>query len=201
MLSKKNLLIGLGGFIALFVVIGALAGSDEDEGDSSPEPPAIVADAPDATSSPTPEPEPEAVGTSQASPAPIGTVVETGGWEIVVVSIDPDATQAVLNENMFNDPPGDGSQFFFANVSATYRGDTEGQNLLLTSFRALGPSNVAITERCGVTPDQLDTFVDVFAGGTITGNLCFEVPSSDVDSLLMYVEKIGHDRVWFALHP
>lgn len=37
-------------------------------------------------------------------------------WTVTVLSIMPDATQAILKENMFNDPPKAGNQFFMARV-------------------------------------------------------------------------------------
>jgi len=50
-------------------------------------------------------------------PIPMGTPVNLrDAWTITVLSIMPDATQAILKENMFNDPPKAGNQFFMARV-------------------------------------------------------------------------------------
>jgi hypothetical protein len=49
-----------------------------------------------------------------------------------------------------------------------------------------------------VVPGELDTFADVFAGGSITGTLCFLVPTEYVTTGSLYVTA-GFDNppVWF----
>ena len=41
--------------------------------------------------------------------------------------------------------------------------------------------------------------VDVFSGGSVTGNVCWSVLSSDAASLVMYHSPVGGTDVWFAL--
>src|SRR5690606_34913664 len=61
--------------------------------------------------------------TSLQSPLGLGRVIQVGDWLLRVSGVTPDATELVLAENMFNDAPEDGEQFFIANVEATYVGD------------------------------------------------------------------------------
>ncbi len=163
--------------------------------------------APADTPTPTVPPEPD--GSSRDLALPIGSSAEIGGWVIVVNSVTPDGTDAVMAENRFNDPPETGKQFFIVNVSATYNGDDEPSRLFSdVSISALGPSSVAyqnFIDLCGVIPDELNNFVDVFKGGTITGNVCWSVLEEDVPMLLMFIEDDtsfdADDRFWWSLAP
>jgi hypothetical protein len=127
------------------------------------------------------------------------------GWRITVTRVIPDATAIVLAENPYNDPPGPGNQFFMVKVTATYAG--AGSDSLRGSyrFRLLGASAVVLStfkNSCGVTPNGLTyTEVEVISGGTISGNLCWQVPGSDVARLVMFDADpvVKAQRVWFAL--
>ena len=55
---------------------------------------------------------------------------------------------------------------------------------------------------CGVTPNPLQSDTEVFQGGNITGNFCWDINSSDANSMVMFV-NVGYgqgDRIYFALH-
>ena len=48
---------------------------------------------------------------------------------------------------------------------------------------------------------ELDRFSEVFGGGTLSGELCFEVPESDLDSIQMLATaNFGDDPEVFALN-
>lgn len=52
-------------------------------------------------------------------------------------------------------------------------------------------------------PLDLELSNEVFAGGTIKGNVCFPVKAEDAASLLIYVEplfSIDDSRTWFSLN-
>jgi len=158
---------------------------------------------PDRPVKPAPSaPPPAPAGTTRDNPLPVGSVGTSGGWRITVLGTTPDATAAVLAENQFNDPPEPGSQFFIATVRASYVGD--GSESFLGDFRlrAVGASAVEYTtfeNSCGVIPNPI-TSNDVFPGGTIEGNVCWQVRSSDASSLVMYDEPPADDtRMFFAL--
>jgi hypothetical protein len=71
-------------------------------------------------------------------------------------------------------------------------------------FQLVGSANVTyrtIDRSCGVIPDPLPTPA-VFPGGTVTGNLCWQVPSAEVASLALshaYTFPKGDVRTWFAI--
>jgi len=134
---------------------------------------------------------------NRTSPVPIGTSADIGdGWSLTVNGVAEDSTSAVLNENMFNDPPPAGHIFMSVHVSMTntdHEKDTPfGWNLAYL----VGDSNIEFDKSCGVTPDPLDWWTDVFLGGTISGNICFVVPTADLTSPL--VLSAGREPVFFA---
>lgn len=144
---------------------------------------------------------------SRVAPLPLGTAADIGGgWIVSVVEVDFDATDVILAENMFNEPPDRGQQFVLITISATYEG-TESSSVFLPglSLKLLGISAVAYDEfdpGCGVTPNDFPSS-EVFSGGTLTGTICFAVDSEDVASLVMFGEEysfFGSDEpVWYAL--
>jgi len=147
-----------------------------------------------------------AAGTRE-NPVPIGTIVDLGdGWQIAVMSVISDATNVVLRENQFNDPPKAGNQFFLARIQAKYTGsgsDTFGGSYRL---RAVGPSSVGYTtfeNSAGVIHDPLPDS-ELFSGGVIEGNIGWEIKSSDASTLVMYDNPISFgdnkDRMYMALY-
>jgi hypothetical protein len=148
-----------------------------------------------------------APGSFRSTPLPIGASAAVGeGWTLTVLSATPNATADVLARNRFNSPPQAGKQFFIVRVSLKNEG-SQPQNLFRAGqFRLLGDANVAyrtFDPTCGVIPDPIST-TDVFPGGTITGNLCWQVPSTEVGSLVLYHEYFfagsGNEvRTFFAL--
>jgi hypothetical protein len=119
--------------------------------------------------------------------------------------VTPNGTKAILAENMFNDPPPDGMQFYLISLSLTYHGADTGNAYGLT-WKAVDANNVAYTTydpSCGVIPQEFNAGADVFPGGTITGNICFVVDSSTAKTLVLYAEPSfsfgDDDRVWFSV--
>lgn len=149
-------------------------------------------------------PPPPPIGTRE-NPIPMGTAAALeDGWTMRVAGTIPDATAAVLARNMFNDPPKPGFQFFIVRVEATYTGTGSKRFDASYRLRSVGGSAVSYStfeNSCGVIPDEISD-AEVFTGGTIAGNECWEVRTSDVGSLVMYDGPfLGNDanRKFFAL--
>ena len=152
-----------------------------------------------------------AVPTAPPAPGSRGNPIATGeaaavgdGWTLRVVDVNANANDAVLAENQFNDPPEAGEQFFIVRVAMTFNGTGSADVAAGTRLRLGGNSAVAYTtynDSCGVVPDELpDT--EVFTGGTVEGNLCWAVKSSDIGSLVLFDDSFGvadGDRTFFAL--
>jgi hypothetical protein len=54
------------------------------------------------------------------------------------------------------------------------------------TINALGSGKVQLDTACGVIPDELSQFVDLFAGSVVVGNLCFVTTPADAGQLLLY---------------
>ena len=121
-------------------------------------------------------------GSTRTSPAPVGTRVRAGDWEVRVLGSTPDGTSAVMAENQFNDPPRTGWQFYLVEVELTYRGTGSETPFLRVDLAGLGRGNVLRDDSCGVVPDELDDLTELFTGGSITGNICFEAQASEVNA-------------------
>lgn len=119
-------------------------------------------------------------------------------WQVEVLSPARDLTQAVLDENQFNDPPAAGQQFVAASVRVTYVSGPAPASLFELTFKAIGPSGVVLTTfdpSCGVVPDALDTFAELFEGGAVEGNICWPATPADAGDLTMMVEVFLDDEV------
>lgn len=161
--------------------------------------------APTAAPVPTATPTALPVGLSRTSPAPVKTLLKVGGWVVGVEAVTPNANQAVLARNQFNKPPAAGRQFFMVTVSATYDGEkTSSRFGVDLTMSSVGAANVQYNyaDDCGVTPEELPRSTEVFKGGTIKGNLCWSVRTTDVETLVMYGEpsfSTSSARAWWAL--
>ena len=149
---------------------------------------------------------------SRENPVPMGDPFEittddpTNAWEIAVVGTTPDSWSAIQAENQFNDPPESGHQFYMVRLRVRYLGPDSNSARSEVSFKALGEMGVVYSTfdpGCGVIPDELDSYTELFTGGQIEGNECWQVASQDVDSLVMIVDfgRFGGERAWFSLGP
>lgn len=143
-------------------------------------------------------------GRARTAPLAFGRAVHVGEYTLKVVDVTPDATDAVMATNQFNDPPAEGRQFFMVRIEAKYNGNGSGNVWSALSFKSVGQSNVGYdvsNSRCGVIPDQAYDVGELFEGGVAQFNVCWSVKTEDADSLLMYVDA-GYSkdtRRWFSL--
>ena len=167
-----------------------------------------------ADSTPMPEPTPFCTPPgplgSRECPLPFGIPAEvkfeeSDHWAITVLSVQRDATQVVLSENVYNDPPADANQFYMATVRAKYLGPGSTEFDGGYRLNALGVGGVVYDFRaeCGVIPSDLRLHdPELFTGGTVQGSVCWEIASSDAESLVLIVDADhfqNDDRAWFAL--
>ena len=159
------------------------------------------------TSAPTPTPAAKRLTGSLGSrgnPVPFSQAVRVGSWEVTVLGIVADATNDVLQKNRWNDPPEKGNQFFVVTVKAKYLGSSSARFDGDYRLRALGPSGVVYStfeNSCGVIPNELPD-PELFRGGQILGAECWEIASTDADSLVMLLDPNFYaedKRVWFSL--
>jgi hypothetical protein len=126
-------------------------------------------------------------------PIPAGTWAGVGPVDVVVLANETDATDLVLAENEFNVAPEPGNRFVMWRVAVANAGEQTTPLLAAVLFAVAGPSTVVYntSANCGVVPDQLDEFRDVFPGGTVEGNLCWEVADEDAEDLVLLVDEVA----------
>jgi hypothetical protein len=147
-----------------------------------------------------------ALGTRDA-PLELGTVIEMGEWTVAVTEVTLDATDAVMAENEFNDPPVEGRQFVLFRVEATYAGDDSGDPWLDFSWAIVGSGGntfggASFDDYCGVIPDALDERGETFPGGSVEGNVCVSAASDQLEGGTILVEEtfsFEDTRAFYAL--
>lgn len=154
------------------------------------------------------EPADDASSTDSAgtrdNPVPVGTTVEVEDWQVTLVEVTVDATDVVMAENEFNDPPVDGRQYVMWRVEATYNGDDSGDPWIDLSWAIVGSAgntfSTNVDDYCGVIPNALDDQGETFPGGSVTGNVCIAAESDQVEDGTIRLESfLGSDRVFFVL--
>lgn len=190
--------------------------TDDEVDDPTPDPtePPEPTPEPDPTATPEPEADPTAtpepdidpeVGTRE-NPIPLGESAQIGDWELRVIEAIPDATDLVMEENQFNDPPEDGHQFFITRIEATYVGDESSQFWLDINLNMVDDGGVVyegMDSSCGVIPDDIQNQGEAFTDATIEGNTCRSVQSEQVESALLIAEPLfsfDRERIFYALY-
>ncbi|MBD2765908.1 hypothetical protein IEE91_12055 [Kocuria sp. cx-455] len=140
---------------------------------------------------------------TRGNPYPIGSTIENDEWRVVVNSVTPAATDAVLSENDFNEPPADGSQYMLVNYSTTYLGDNADGEIpafVTVEYVTADGTTVNSFDNIVVAPDPIDTTSTLYTDGTATGNAAFEVPTDTADQgVLAITPGILGDKVFVAV--
>jgi hypothetical protein len=113
------------------------------------------------------------------------------GWSLAVSGVNFDAADAIVETNMFNEPPESGRAFVLVDVVIAYNGTDDPKSTgFEVSIDAVANSNTSYDSfGCGVLPDDLDSLSDVFSGGAISGQACFDVEADDVSGLTLYASS------------
>jgi hypothetical protein len=141
------------------------------------------------TESPTGETDKSTVtpeGTHPDFPLPAGSEIATGEWKVTFSNVVPDATETVLAEADFNEPPAEGFQYFMFRVDATYLGDGASHASNALDIGVYADGTVHIND-CGLLPDDLYDTSRVYNGWTASGNDCVAIPSNSVEDVLISV--------------
>lgn len=154
----------------------------------------------------TPTATPLSGGLSREVPMPRGqALVVPEGWEFTVLDVNGDAWPVIEAENQFNEPPEPGFRMVMIQLRAENISAAEPASLFGGDFRLVGSADIGYStfERsCGVTPDGLDSAAsDVFRGGTVEGNICFQAGIEE-HGLILYTDFFSLDsdaRRWFAV--
>lgn len=195
------LVLSVVGTLVGVLVFIFLVGSAFDDAFSGDDP--TVTQPGDSTSADGAQAAGSAAGT-RANPYPVGSTIESGDWRVVVNSVEPDANASAQAENPYNDAPASGKQYMMVNYSVTYLGkDPDGQAALGSTMAYVTPEGNTINsfDKAVVAPDAFDPSSTLYEGATETGNVVFEVPSSNADKgvLAVQTDLLGGDKVFVAL--
>lgn len=135
----------------------------------------------------------------------VGQVGQVGDYTVKVVSVTPDATEVVLAKNPSSVSPVPGNVFFMVRVEMTYTGVGIEIPWLYPNFSVVGSNNRSYSvsnSNCGVIPDSINDAPLSSVDG-IEFNVCWSVPQTEIDSLVMCVGPMGPsentETVWFSL--
>lgn len=147
------------------------------------------------------EPETAKEGTRD-NPFPIGSAITDGDWTATVNSVTLDATQAIADENPFNEAPAEGSQQMLVNVTATYNGDdADGSIPMLTiEYVTKDGNTINSFDKMIVPPEQFNSIETLYTGASTTGNFAFEIPTATAaeGTLALKADMLG-DKVFVAV--
>ncbi|MFD3596176.1 hypothetical protein ACFWU5_25940 [Nocardia sp. NPDC058640] len=146
----------------------------------------------------------EDLGTRE-KPVPLGETFDVGeDWQVSVISVDTNATDDVLAENQFNDPPASGRQFVIIRTAAKYVGEETGLPWIDLDYQFYGSKgNTYDTgDSCGVIPDSLNDVDELYPDAGDEGNVCFSVPADQIDKGAVIVEEswtMNDSKTFFAI--
>lgn len=121
------------------------------------------------------------IGTRE-NPYPLGTDVELyDDWTLTVLEA---SVQDVDEE------PEPGNVHFVARVRATYEGDGS-ESFLYPRLLLVGDRAISYETEFACTLDERFPATEVFHGGTIEGEVCWQVPEEEVPSLVLFDDQFG----------
>ena len=134
-----------------------------------------------------------------------GTLNGTDGTGIVATDIIEDAWELIRARKRFYDPseerfymPEEGYRFYMVTVEVANNTGEGLINVKESDFALTGDHRAVYVphwDSCGVIPDELDG--EVFIGAKIKGNICFEIPESDSNMILIHQPGAsGHVNNW-----
>jgi hypothetical protein len=211
-LVRNPIVTGVVGLI-LGLAIGAVGAS----GNGSPSPsPSVVAQAPiqvppSTASNPTIAPTSTSTSAPPSSPAttqpavgtrynpyPYGQAAPVGNkWKVAVTKVLFNADLVVHHANMFNDKPKPGTHYVMVTVKCTYLGNGSAEAYYSLNFGVVGKSGEIVnTYDNSVYPDDLANAAKAPSGIAAVGNVAFMVKTSEISSLVLYVEpnSYGNSR-------
>ncbi|MCL2465824.1 MAG: DUF4352 domain-containing protein [Micrococcales bacterium] len=131
--------------------------------------------------------EDKAAGTRE-NPYPIGSTVKGKEWDVTINSVTLDATAAVMAENQFNDPPGEGQQYALVNITVTYTGTDSSTPWTTIKYVGADGSTSSGSDSFAVAPEAFDSLTELYQGGTATGNIVLQVPTEAPETGVLSVE-------------
>lgn len=156
------------------------------------EPAAVVetADSPAGISSEGPaDPAPE---TPEVPPtAAVGDTVSVGAWDVRVLDVALDANSAIAEANEFNETAA--GRYLLVTYEATYTGPDRIGDSLIDLTWSFTTTDAQVNEQSYVVTPADDAPTEARQGGTITGDVAFDLPPELVTGGTLTVESYDDD--------
>lgn len=140
---------------------------------------------------------PEVFG-SPEDPIALGETISTEDFDVVVNSIDLNATEQVLAADEYNEPPAEGETYAIVNLTVTYKGEGSSTDGFVAVDYVGADGTVkddAYAYAWGVEPEF--GLTELFTGDSATSNLVLMLPA-DPDGVLL-VSPGYYDEAWVSL--
>ena len=125
---------------------------------------------------------------------PLGHTAELGVYDVTLIDVVADATEAVLAENPSIERPPEGEEFVLLKLRIIYRGEASGiPGIDLGLVPLVVPDNLSLME-CGTYPDSLMDIPELFSGEQEEANVCVSVPSNGINRLMLEVNPQTEPR-------
>ena len=124
---------------------------------------------------------------TREEPVPADTAVPIGnGYSISFNGLDLNAETAIKAQDGFVSDYGPNEQLVIASVTVGYEDRVEPVQANSVTITAVGPSSVAIDSwGCGSFDSQLSNQAsEIFSGAVVAGDVCFVVPTDQVNGLV-----------------
>lgn len=134
------------------------------------------------------------------NPYPIGTTIEQGDWAVTINSVNLNATDELLVENLFNEAPADGTVYMMTNLTATYNGDNpDGEMPWVTvNYVTVDGNTIDGLESFVVAPDEFDGLSELYNGASVTGNKALLIPADTAaDGVLAVSPTMAGAKFYF----
>jgi hypothetical protein len=149
-----------------------------------------------------PTPGPRTGPGSLQQPIPLGAPgTLADGWQLVVTGVTPDAWTGIHAEVPSTIAPASDQRDYMVRVQATFLGQGTGvfSGMRLALVSGIQTTYDQLHNSCGTVPDMVPPNL-MTSGGSVRGNVCFTVRTSDIDTLTMFDnQSTENDRVYFAL--
>ncbi len=127
-------------------------------------------------------------GRSADEAFPIGTSFEVAkGWKVTVVSAEINANATMAAESSIFTPDS-GKQYVIVRLKIENVGKDPDTVFTNVDLNLLSKTGATINTTFASLPDRLDITTQLQPGGTVTGSMVYEVPKTDLDTLVLLAE-------------
>jgi hypothetical protein len=132
---------------------------------------------------------PAGPGASRSGAVAPGESVTSGDLRVTLLDVNFDAADAIIAADDFVDPPAAGNRYVLITVRVEHVGeDDESISVSSGDFELTGSRNVVYDtfseeSRCGFFSDEISG--EMFPGGSLEGDVCFQVPEVETDLILI----------------